>query len=62
MERQTLPERITQAVMDWPQWSRAERERMPDIVDEVLAHCRDGQGNSFIREWCNRFLTQEVQS
>jgi hypothetical protein len=49
-------ERIEAIVRAWPQWSHAERRRMDEIVQEVLSHCRDGQGNQFIREWCEKFL------
>lgn len=53
-----MNERIEAAVRAWPQWSRAERRRMNEVVDEVLQHCRDGQGNAFIRQWCERNLTE----
>lgn len=41
-ERLTLTERVERAVRDWPEWSRAERRRIGDIVAEVLDRCRPG--------------------
>jgi hypothetical protein len=50
------PQRVERIVRQWPDWSPAERRRMDAIVAEVLDHCRSGNGNAFIREWCNRML------
>jgi hypothetical protein len=55
-----LPERIEKVVRDWPQWSRAERAKMPQLVEEILDHVRNGTGNRFVREWCNRVLVPRV--
>jgi hypothetical protein len=55
--RLTYPERIERIVRAWPQWSRAERARMEDVVAEVLDHARAGTGNAFIRRWCQFNLT-----
>ncbi len=57
-----LSDRIEQAVRNYPQWSNAERRRIDSIVDEVLEHVRNGSGNTFIREWCNRNLPFLKQS
>lgn len=56
-----MDERIEQVVRQWPEWSIAERRRMDDIVAEVLDHCRNGNGNRFIREWCNRILAPKLR-
>lgn len=53
-------DRIEKIVRDWDQWSRAERERIEDVVAEVLDHCRNGTGNRFIANWCNRFIPKNV--
>ncbi len=55
----TLPERIEQAVREWPQWSPAEERHMDEIVEEVLEYCRSGNGNRFIAEWCRRFCPKK---
>lgn len=47
---------IEVTVRIWPDWSRAERRRMNAIVEEVLEHCRSGNGNQFIRQWCDQNL------
>lgn len=52
----SLADRIEKAVREWPGWSRAECRRMDDIVEEILSHCRNGNGNRFVREWCERYL------
>jgi hypothetical protein len=56
----TIQERVEKVVREWPEWSRAERRRMDDVVEEVLTFCRSGEGNAFIREWCRRNLTPAV--
>lgn len=55
-----IEERIRNAIRTWPQWSPAERRRLGEIEEEILDHCRDGNGNAFTRDWCRRFLTPEV--
>lgn len=57
----TFPERIERLVRQWPDWSRAERRRMDEIVREVLTHCADGQGNPFVRAWCDRVLWKDSE-
>lgn len=57
---ETLPEQIERIIRVWPQWSPAEQRRMDDIVEDILSHCRAGDGNSFIREWCRRNLAPHV--
>lgn len=52
-----LPEKIEAIIRAWPQWSRAERAKMPQLVDEILDHCRNGTGNAFIKKWCDRNLS-----
>lgn len=47
-----MAEMIEKVVRQWPQWSRAERKRIDEIVEEILDHCRNGNGNQFIRDWC----------
>lgn len=56
-----LPDRIEQAVREWPNWSPAERRRMDEVVEEVLDHCRSGTGNRFVAEWCNRVLGEGLE-
>ena len=51
-----IDERITAVIRAWPEWSRTERRRMDEIVEEILEHCRSGNGNAFVREWCERYL------
>jgi hypothetical protein len=53
---ETLPDVIRRRVLEWPQWSRAEREGIEDVLDEILAHCSGGDGNEFIAKWCERYL------
>jgi hypothetical protein len=60
-EAMTIQERAEQVIRDWPQWSPAERRRMDEIVTEVLDHCRNGGGNRFIRDWCNRVLAPALR-
>lgn len=55
-----LSERIADIVRAWPQWSRAERARMDEVIEEVLDHCRNGTGNRFIREFVNRVVVPRV--
>jgi hypothetical protein len=52
----TLHERIEAIIRAWPQWSRAERAKMPQIVAEIMEHVKNGTGNGFIAEWCARNL------
>ncbi len=59
--RLTLTDRVAAVVDDYPQWSLAERRRLPEITEEILTHCRDGSGNAFIREWCNRVLVPALR-
>ncbi len=54
---ETIADRIEQRVREWGQWSRAERRNMGAIIEEVVTHCRQGTGNTFIREWCTRNLS-----
>jgi hypothetical protein len=56
-----MNERIEKIVREWPEWSQAEQRRMDEIVDEVLAHCRSGNGNRFVRDWCNRILVPQLR-
>lgn len=56
-----LPERIEKIIREWPAWSRAERAKMPELVEEILDHCRNGTGNGFIRRWCENALTAELR-
>ena len=60
--RLTWPERAERIIREWPQWSRVERSRMDDLVEEILDHCRNGTGNTFIREWCRRVLAPKMES
>ena len=60
MKGPTLPERIEKIVREWPQWSRAERAKMPELVEEIMDHCRNGTGNGFIRSWCQRVLAPKL--
>ncbi len=57
----TLTDRVTAVVDAYPQWSQAERRRLPEITEEILTHCRDGSGNAFIREWCDRVLVPALR-
>jgi hypothetical protein len=45
----SLPDRITEFVRQWPQWSPAERRHLDAITSEVIDHCANGTGNGFIR-------------
>lgn len=56
IESPGIAERIECAVLAWPYWSAAERRRMPELIEEILEHCRAGAGNPFVREWCQRNL------
>jgi ribosomal protein S27AE len=51
-----LPDRIARIVREWPDWSPAERRRMDDVTEDILHHCRTGEGNAFVRGWCERVL------
>ena len=53
-----LTTRITNIIVAWPQWSRAERRHLDAVINEILHYCRTGEGNTFIREWCTRNLSQ----
>lgn len=53
-----MNEKVAAIVRAWPQWSRAERERMDDVIEEVLEHCRNGTGNKFIASLCDRNLAE----
>lgn len=53
---ESYPGWIERMVRAWPQWSRAERRRMDEIVEEVIDHCANGTGNAFVRSWCERVL------
>lgn len=55
-----MNERIGHLVREWPQWSRAERECMEDVIEEVLDHCRNGTGNNFIRNFVNRVIVPQI--
>jgi len=57
----TLPERIEKIVRAWPQWSPGERTKMDAIVEEVLEHCREGNGNPFIVRFCKVWLTPQLK-
>lgn len=59
-ERETITETVERLVRAWPQWSRAERRRMDDVVEDVLDHCRNGTGNKFVREFVNRIIVPQV--
>jgi hypothetical protein len=52
-----LADRIEQRIREWPDWSRGERRIMDAIVEEIMEHVRDGTGNTFIRNWCDRYLS-----
>jgi hypothetical protein len=52
-----LPERIEKIIREWKGWSRAERAKMDDIVEEIIDHCRNGTGNGFVKTWCDRNLS-----
>ena len=54
--KKNLPERIEERVRAWPRWSRAERRRMDEVVEEILEHCRSGKGNAFVASWVARDL------
>lgn len=54
----TIIERIAKTVADWPHWSKAERKRIPAIIEEVVEHCKTGNGNTFITEWCGANLPE----
>jgi hypothetical protein len=54
-------EKVIRVVQQWPQWSRAERAKLEQITEEILDHCRNGNGNRFVREWCNRVLVPELR-
>ncbi len=56
-----LESRIREVVYTWPQWSRAERCRMEDVFEEIMEHVRDGTGNRFVREFCNRVLVPKIE-
>lgn len=55
-----IEERISRIVSEWPSWSKAERKRMPQIIEEVIEHCKNGNGNGngneFISQWCETNL------
>lgn len=53
-----INDRIAAVVRAWPEWSRAERRGLDTITEEILDHCRNGCGNAFIREWCDRNLKE----
>lgn len=55
-----LPDKVERIVREWPQWSRAERSRMEDVVEDVLRHMRDGCGCTFTREFCNRVVKPKL--
>ncbi len=55
-----LPEKIEAIIRAWPQWSRAERAKMDEVVEEILDHVKNGTGNGFIRSWCNRVLAPKM--
>lgn len=56
----TIQEKVALIVRGYPQWSRAELKRIDAIIEEVLYHCRTGEGNTFIRLWCRDFLLPEL--
>lgn len=51
-----LADRVREAVRAYPDWSRAERAKLWLVEEEILAHCRDGQGNGFVAWWCDVWL------
>jgi hypothetical protein len=55
-----LPERIETVIREWPQWSPAERAKMPQLIEEIMDHVRNGTGNGFVRSWCNRVLVPRI--
>ena len=55
-----LPEQIAQIVRDWPEWSRAERRRLDEIIDEVLHYASDGLGNAFIKRFWWTYVEPRV--
>ena len=57
----TLPQRIEKVIRDWPQWSRAERRRMDELVEEILTYCRSGKGNAFVQSWFDTVLTPALE-
>lgn len=59
--RLTLLDRIWEVVQNYPDWSRAERENLDSIYMEIIAHCSGGNGNGYIREWCDRNLSHIFQ-
>jgi hypothetical protein len=54
--QQGLAERIQEAIRCYPDWSRAELRRLPDLETEILDHVRNGTGNTFVASWCKRHL------
>lgn len=56
----TLPEKVGLVVHCYGKWSRAEWKRIDAIIEEVLHHCRTGNGNTFIRLWCRDYLLPEL--
>jgi hypothetical protein len=48
-------------VAAWPQWSPAERRKLPAITEEILTYCRSGEGNAFMAAWCARVLAPALQ-
>jgi hypothetical protein len=51
----TLPEQVSELLSAYP-WSRAERRILPSIENQVIAYLSDGEGNTFIRQLCERYV------
>lgn len=48
----TLQDTVAQTIEAYPEWSPAERRKLPAITEEILHYLRTGEGNPFIRQWC----------
>lgn len=57
-----LTERIHAVIEAYPDWSPAERRKMDMLKAEIMEHVKNGTGNGFIRDWCNRFLVPKFKA
>lgn len=56
----SLPDHVATIVDTYPHWSRAERRILPSITDQVIDYLSDGEGNTFIRNFCERYVRLQL--
>lgn len=56
-----LNDKIEKIIREYPQWSRVERSRMHELIEEIMNHVRDGGGNAFVQKWCDQNLGPRME-